>query len=97
MTRFVVVASLRRGAIEPAEVLDDMNQERAAARWERDEEGLGEIVSWRDGQPYVGKLPGSERMPRISPHLRASLRGHPMMLDDDSALERRRRGIRGRV
>lgn len=77
MTRFLMIASIRRGAIEPAEVLDDLNQAVAFTRWEGDEFGPSERVVWRGSEPYAteGKPPGSERLPRISRELRATLRG----------------------
>jgi|GEM_PF-7030214 len=83
MTRFMMIASLRRGAIEPAEVLNDSDQAVAITRWEADEFGPREQVVWRKGQPYSTsrKLPESDRLPRISNELRQSLRGFPMQLD----------------
>jgi hypothetical protein len=94
--RFVVIASIRRGAIEPAEALDDENQAKASSRFEADACWLGETVVWTAGKPVIGSArhPGCERRPRISADLRAALRGRPMQLDDFAAEDRRRRAAR---
>jgi hypothetical protein len=96
--RFVVIASLRRGAIEPAEALDDENQARACSRFDADDCWLGETVVWNAGRPVIGSVrqPGCERRPSISADLRAALRGRPMQFDDNAAEQRRRAGIPAR-
>ena len=86
MIRFVVIASLKRGAIEPAEILDDDGQAAAILQLEHDE-GLAaparysETVYWRQGQPYVDQrgidersLPGGEKLPHITEDLRGAMR-----------------------
>jgi hypothetical protein len=89
--RFVVIASLRRGAIEPATVLNDQDQALAMARWDRDDAGIGEVVLWRDGLPYVDlKQTGGQRQPRIS-----ALAGPRVALDDSWEPRRRRAAERG--
>lgn len=92
MKRFVKVASLLRGPIEPAEVLDDDNQERAAARFDRDDAGLGEVVLWRKGMPYLdwGEASG-DRRPKVSAELRSQLNGPRVALDEDWQKRRSRR------
>lgn len=85
--RFVKIASTRRGAIEPAEVLGDRNQELALVRWEADQGGMGETVVWHGEHPSIaaaGTRPArAERMPVVSAELRAQLRGAPLAADED--------------
>ncbi len=91
--RFVAIASLRRGAIEPAEALNDRNQALAIARYEGDENGVGEIVVWQAGWPMVaaaGASPHAERRPRVSAELRMQLSGPRIALDDEWQQRRRR-------
>lgn len=91
--RFVVIASLRRGPIEPAEVLNDQDQALAMARWDRDDAGIGEVVCWRDGLPYVDlKQTGGERQPRISERLRSALAGPRVALDESWSSRKRASG-----
>jgi hypothetical protein len=75
----VAIASTKRGAIEPAEVLDGEDQYRALARLEHD--GIWEMnetVVWRGKEPVVvvGRpLPGCSRRPPVSTAVLRSMCG----------------------
>jgi hypothetical protein len=99
MIRFVVIACSKRGAIEPPEVLDDENQQIALERYFAGARVVGEIVCWRDGAPYVAdlknrRIPGRERLPRISAELRKGLTEGVMINEDSSIGQRWARQIR---
>jgi hypothetical protein len=92
MKLFVAVASLLRGPIEPAEVLNDQNQALAMRRLEQDDAGIGERVYWRDGLPFVeARQIGGDRLPRVSAELRSAINGPRVALDEDWVKLRSRR------
>jgi hypothetical protein len=86
MTRFRVIASIKRGAIEPAEILGDADQNRALFQLERDEPAPAKYnatVLWNSkGQPFVDfrgtnerkhKRPLGDLVPRVDPRVRADI------------------------
>jgi hypothetical protein len=80
MIRFVAIASIRRGAIRPAEVLDYAGQAAAIYQLERDT--CGEIrepgtVVWKQGRPIVDYSAGAvmgARVPRVGARVLADLK-----------------------
>jgi len=98
MIRFVAISSIKRGAIEPAEVLSGLDQEMALDRFELDGQGVGEIVIWRGTEPHIaprGYKPESfELKPPTSARLLEQIRGAEMEFGGErNERLRRRKGI----
>jgi hypothetical protein len=92
MRHFVRIATLLRGPVEPAEVLNDQNQALAMSRWDHDDAGIGERVYWRGGAPYLDwGHAGGDRRPRVSAELRSAINGPRVSLDEDWAKRKTRR------